>query len=90
MPGLTCNLISVSQVVDETDCVAAFSKHVCVLQDRTSKMLMVQVNVKMDFPLSEQVRVMALKVTGKDSRVVACTIGSSFNQSYQVSPCSRH
>ena len=37
--GLTCNLISVSQIVDEIDCVAIFSKHMCALQDRTSKTL---------------------------------------------------
>lgn len=39
VPGLTCNLWSVSQLIDDSDCIAAFSKHGCVLQDRTSKML---------------------------------------------------
>ena len=29
--GLSYNLISVTVIVDETDCVAAFSKHICVL-----------------------------------------------------------
>ena len=31
VPGLACNLISVSQIIDESDCIAAFSKHRCVL-----------------------------------------------------------
>jgi len=39
VPGLACNLISMSQVIDETDCVAVFSKHMCALQGRTSKTL---------------------------------------------------
>jgi len=39
VPGLTCNLLSVSQLIDDSDCIAPFSKHGYVLQDRTSKML---------------------------------------------------
>lgn len=48
VPGLSCNLIFVSQIIDESDCVASFSKNMCVLQDCTSKMLIVRVSVKMD------------------------------------------
>ena len=35
VPGLAYNLIYVAQIINETDCVVAFSKHMCV----TSKML---------------------------------------------------
>jgi len=37
--SLACNLISVPQIVDESNCIAAFSKHMCILQDHTLKML---------------------------------------------------
>ena len=33
------NLTSRLQIVNESDCIVAFSKHMCILQDRTSKML---------------------------------------------------
>ena len=39
VPGLACNLISLSQTVDEYDCITTFSKHMCVLQECTSKLL---------------------------------------------------
>ena len=31
VPGIASNLISMSQVVDESDCIAIFSKHSCAL-----------------------------------------------------------
>ncbi|XP_073280573.1 uncharacterized protein [Primulina huaijiensis] len=39
VPRLNCNLISVSQLIDESDCIAQFTKNMCVFQDRTSRML---------------------------------------------------
>ena len=39
MPSLTCSLLSVSQLIDDSDYIATFSKYGCVLQDRTSRML---------------------------------------------------
>ena len=39
MPRLKCNLIFVSQLIDETNCVVYFTKTLCVMQDCTSKML---------------------------------------------------
>ena len=48
VPGLTSNLIFVSEIVDEIDCVVVFSEHMCALQDRTSKMLIGAVSVKME------------------------------------------
>jgi len=37
--GLTCNFLSMFQLIDDSNCIAAFSKHGCVLQDCSSKML---------------------------------------------------
>ncbi|KAK8548028.1 hypothetical protein V6N12_060955 [Hibiscus sabdariffa] len=39
VPSLMCNLISLSQVLDETNCVAQFTDKFFVIQDRTSRML---------------------------------------------------
>jgi len=39
VPGLTCNLIYVSQLTDDHDCFVQFTKHLCVIQDHTSRML---------------------------------------------------
>jgi transposase InsO family protein len=39
VPGLTCNLISVSQLVDHSKCIVKFTDNICVMQDRTSRML---------------------------------------------------
>ncbi|KAK8575185.1 hypothetical protein V6N12_062861 [Hibiscus sabdariffa] len=39
VPILMCNLISLSQLLDETNCVAQFNDKFCVIQDRTSGML---------------------------------------------------
>lgn len=39
VPKLSCNLISVTQLIDETNCVVQFSNSLCVMQDRTSRML---------------------------------------------------
>jgi transposase InsO family protein len=39
VPTLSCNLISISQLIDETNCVVHFTNDLCVMQDRTSKML---------------------------------------------------
>ncbi|KAK8999116.1 hypothetical protein V6N11_070293 [Hibiscus sabdariffa] len=39
VPSLMCNLISLSQLLDETNCVAQFTDKFCVIQDRTSRML---------------------------------------------------
>lgn len=39
VPRFNCSLISVSQLIDETKCIIQFTKSLCVMQDRTSKML---------------------------------------------------
>ena len=39
VPGLTCNLISVSQLIDQYDCFVLFTKKLCVIQGHTSRML---------------------------------------------------
>ncbi|WVZ25460.1 hypothetical protein V8G54_004004 [Vigna mungo] len=39
VPKLSCNLISVSQLSDESNCTIQFTNKLCVLQDRTSRML---------------------------------------------------
>ncbi|KAL4387508.1 hypothetical protein GQ457_09G027200 [Hibiscus cannabinus] len=39
VPSLICNLISLSQLLDETNCVAQFTDKFCVIQDRTSRMM---------------------------------------------------
>ncbi|KAK9030010.1 hypothetical protein V6N11_031448 [Hibiscus sabdariffa] len=39
VPSLMCNLISLSQLLDETNCVAQFTDKFCVIHDRTSGML---------------------------------------------------
>ena len=39
VPKLNCNLISISQMIDETNCVIQFTDKLCVMQDRTSRML---------------------------------------------------
>ena len=39
VPGLTCNLISVSQLTDHYNCFVQFTNGLCVIQDRTSRML---------------------------------------------------
>ncbi|WVZ23541.1 hypothetical protein V8G54_002085 [Vigna mungo] len=39
VPKLSCNLISVSQLSDESNCIIQFTNKLCVLQDRTSRML---------------------------------------------------
>jgi len=39
VPSLQCNLISVSQLIDESDCVAQFTNKICAIQDRTSRMV---------------------------------------------------
>ncbi|KAK9043320.1 hypothetical protein V6N11_071665 [Hibiscus sabdariffa] len=36
--SLMCNLISLSQLIDETNCVAQFTNKFCVIHDRTSGM----------------------------------------------------
>jgi len=68
VPCLTCNLISVSQIVDEINCVAVFSKHMCALQDCTSKML-IGVGEHQDglYYFQKKPGVKVRKVTGVDS-----------------------
>ena len=39
VPDLSCNLISVARVSKEFDCTLTFFDNFCVLQDRTSKIL---------------------------------------------------
>lgn len=39
MPKLNCSLISVTQLTDETNCIVQFTDSLCVMQDRTSRML---------------------------------------------------
>ena len=68
VPGLACNLISVSQVVDDNDCIAVFSKHGCALQDLTSKTL-IGMGERKDglYYLQRQQRIKAHKVDGMGS-----------------------
>ncbi|GKB66764.1 hypothetical protein Tco_0928176 [Tanacetum coccineum] len=35
--GLTCNLLSVSQLLDEGNCIVQFAPNICVIQDLTSR-----------------------------------------------------
>lgn len=37
VPNLACNLISVSQLIHDSNCVVTFSDKLCVIQDRTSR-----------------------------------------------------
>ena len=37
VPNLACNLISVSQLIHDSNCVVTFSNKLCVIQDRTSR-----------------------------------------------------
>lgn len=39
VPKLTCNLISVSQMMNELKCVIQFTDKLCIVQDRTSRTL---------------------------------------------------
>ncbi|KAH7667093.1 hypothetical protein IHE45_12G037600 [Dioscorea alata] len=39
VPSLQCNLISVSQLVDESNCVVHFTNKFCAIHGRTSRML---------------------------------------------------
>jgi hypothetical protein len=39
VPELNCNLISISQLSDESNCNVQFTTNLCAIQDRTSKML---------------------------------------------------
>jgi len=39
VPQLNCNLISISQLSDESNCNVQFTANLCVIQDRTLKML---------------------------------------------------
>ena len=39
MPGLTCNLFSVSQFIDHSNSVVSFTRNMCVMQDHTLRML---------------------------------------------------
>nr|GEX89942.1 retrovirus-related Pol polyprotein from transposon TNT 1-94 [Tanacetum cinerariifolium] len=37
VPGLTCNLLSVPQLLDEGNCIVQFTPNICVIQDFTSR-----------------------------------------------------
>ncbi|GKA05621.1 retrovirus-related pol polyprotein from transposon TNT 1-94 [Tanacetum coccineum] len=39
VPGLTCNLLFVPQLLDEGNCIVQFVPNICVIQDLTSKMV---------------------------------------------------
>ncbi|GKB12610.1 retrovirus-related pol polyprotein from transposon RE2 [Tanacetum coccineum] len=39
VPGLTCNLLSVPQLLDEGNCIVQFAPKICVIQDLTSRMV---------------------------------------------------
>ena len=39
VPSLTCNLISVSQLIQDVNCFIQFSDQLCVIQDRITRML---------------------------------------------------
>ena len=39
VPNLTCNLISIRQLISAINCQSTFANAFCVIQDRTSKML---------------------------------------------------
>jgi hypothetical protein len=39
VPKLNCNLISISQLSDESNCTVQFTANLCAIQDHTSKML---------------------------------------------------
>nr|GEZ55671.1 hypothetical protein [Tanacetum cinerariifolium] len=38
VPGLTCNLLYVPQLLDEGNCIFQFAPNICVIQDLTSRM----------------------------------------------------
>ena len=38
-PSLNCNLILVSQLIDESNCIFQFTSDLCIIQDHTSKMV---------------------------------------------------
>ena len=37
VPQLTCNLISVTQLIDESNCVVQFTNNICVIQDQPTR-----------------------------------------------------
>jgi len=39
VPGLSCNLISVSQLINHSNCTIQFTHNMCVIRDRTSRKL---------------------------------------------------
>ena len=39
VPNITCNLISIRQLISAINCQITFANALCVIQDRTSKML---------------------------------------------------
>nr|GEW65321.1 hypothetical protein [Tanacetum cinerariifolium] len=39
VPVLTCNLLSVPQLLDEGNCIVQFAPNICVIQDLTSRMM---------------------------------------------------
>ncbi|GJV08201.1 hypothetical protein Tco_1345857 [Tanacetum coccineum] len=39
VPGLTCNLLSVPQLLDEGNCIVQFALNICVIQNLTSRMM---------------------------------------------------
>ena len=39
VPSLNCDMISVSQIIDDLDCIVQFTKNCCVMQDPVTRML---------------------------------------------------
>ena len=86
-PSLNCNLISVSQLIDESNCIFQFTSDLCIIQDRTSKMV-IGVDERMDglYFFQEILNVRAFKT----SRVNQLELwhkrmgGTSFFEDYQV------
>ena len=37
VPSLQCNLVSISQLIDEIDCIVYFTKKFCAIQDRSTR-----------------------------------------------------
>ncbi|WVZ09444.1 hypothetical protein V8G54_013974 [Vigna mungo] len=86
VPKLSCNLISVSQLLDESNCIIQFTHKLFVLQDRTSRMLIDASKCEDGlYYLCGVQRIQVHKV--ESSGLVAQVFGTSVFQDYTIYSC---
>ncbi|RDY05141.1 hypothetical protein CR513_11055, partial [Mucuna pruriens] len=94
MPNLACNLISISQLIHDSNCVVTFSNKLCVIHDHTSRIMIGWMNNgmrRLGHPSSQIVSLLpSIHVGKKDKHEQVCDICLKAKQIRDISISSQN